>query len=154
MRIIKYSTILDDEKHCQLIKEKAVNYNFQGNFNNPKDISEMLCELYNLNRQTEEYLYLICLNTKCKLLGIFEISHGTVNSSLCSPREIFQKALLCNASNIVLAHNHPSGDVTPSREDKCIYRRIKEASTIMGIPFLDNLIVGDTYYSFAEHGIK
>lgn len=153
MRITKYNTILNSDKHCELIKEKSVNYQYDGNFSNPQSIYNMLCDVFKHNRQTEEYLYLLCFNTKCRLLGVFEVSHGTVNASLCNTREIFQKALLCNASNIVLAHNHPSGSTTPSKEDIAVYRKVKEAANIMGINYIDNLIVGDDYYSFMENGI-
>ncbi len=153
MRITKYNTILNTDKHCELIKEKSVNYQYDGNFSNPQSIYNMLCDVFQHDKQTEEYLYLLCFNTKCRLLGVFEISHGIVNASLCNTREIFQKALLCNASNIVLAHNHPSGDTTPSKEDMQIYRRVKEAADIMGIGYIDNLIIGNSYYSFMENGI-
>lgn len=153
MRITKYNTILNSNKHCELIKEKSINYQYDGNFSNPQSIYNMLCDVFQHNRQTEEYLYLLCFNTKCRLLGVFEVSHGTVNASLCNTREIFQKALLCNASNIVLAHNHPSGSTTPSKEDIVVYRKVKEAANIMGIGYIDNLIVGDSYYSFTENKI-
>lgn len=153
MRVIQYKTILNNEKMCELIKEKSVNYPENNSFNSPDKIYKMLCDIFQHDKQTEEYLYLLCFNTKCKLQGIFELSHGTVNASLCSTREIFQKALLCNANNIVLAHNHPSGDTTPSKEDMKVYRIIKQASKIMGIGFIDNLIIGDTYYSFREHQV-
>ncbi len=153
MRITKYSTVLNSDKLCELVKEKSVNYQYGGNFSNPQSIYNMLCDVFQHDKQTEEYLYLLCFNTKCRILGVFEVSHGTVNASLCNTREIFQKALLCNASNIVLAHNHPSGDATPSKEDMQIYSRVKEAANIMGIPLLDNLIIGDSYYSFMENGI-
>lgn len=153
MRITKYSTILNGDKHCELVKEKSINYYNDGNFDNPQSIYNMLCDVFQHNKQTEEYLYLLCFTTKNRILGVFEVSHGTINASLCNPREIFQKALLCNASYIVLAHNHPSGDVTPSKEDIQTYKKVKEAADIMGLPLLDNLIVGDHYYSFMENGI-
>ena len=67
--------------------------------------------------------------------------------------EIFIKALLCGASGIVIAHNHPSGDTTPSKEDIESYNRLKEAGKLIGINVLDSVIVGDSYYSFMENGI-
>ena len=153
MRITQYKTILNAEKHCELVKERALNYSVDGNLNSPDKIYKMLCDVFQHNKQSEEYVYLLCLNIKCKLLGVFELSHGNVNASVCNTREIFQKALLCNASNIVLAHNHPSGDTTPSKNDIKIYKKIKEAANIMNVPLIDNLIVGDTCYSFMENGI-
>lgn len=153
MRITKYATLLNYEKHCLLVKENAVNYPVK-TLDNPEQIYTMLCDVFNHNRQTEEYVYLLCFNVKCRLLGIFELSHGSVNASFCSPREILQKTLLCNATSFVLAHNHPSGDVSPSKKDIFLYRKIKKASELMDISFLDNLIIGDDYYSFYEHDIK
>ena len=108
---------------------------------------------FRLNKQSEEYVYMIALNTKCRPLGIFEVSHGAVNSSICNPREIFIKALLCGASGIILAHNHPSGDPTPSKEDERVYKRIKDAGNIIGIELLDNIIVGNGYFSFRENNM-
>lgn len=97
----------------------------------------------------EEYVYLICMNTKCSPIGFFETSHGTCNMALVSPREILIRSLLCNAANIVLVHNHPSGDPAPSREDDQMTRRIQTAAGIIGIDFLDHIIIGEeTYYSY------
>ena len=73
--------------------------------------------------------------------------------TICSSREIFIKALLCGASGIVIAHNHPSGDTTPSKEDIESYNRLKEAVRVIGINVLDSVIVGDGHYSFVENGI-
>ena len=95
---------------------------------------------------------MIALDSKQKPLGVFEISHGIVNMTICNPREIFIKALLCGASGIVIAHNHPSGDTTPLKEDIESYNCLKEAGRLIGINVLDSIIVGDSYYSFMENG--
>ena len=157
MRVTQYTTIMDDKRMCKLVKERSVNYQHEGIsdgiLNNASQIYQMLCDVFQHNKQCEEYMYLLCFNTKLKLLGALEISHGTVNISFCSPREVFQKALLCNAVTIVLAHNHPSGDVTPSKQDIDFTRGICKAGKIMGIELVDSIIVGDTYYSMKEEGI-
>ena len=88
------------------------------------------------------------LETACKM----EISHGTVNASLVTPREVFQKALLANAVSIILMHNHPSGDCTASRQDVEITKRLAEAGKIVGVEVLDHIIVGDRYSSLKEKG--
>lgn len=75
----------------------------------------MLNTVFRLNRPTEEYMYMLALDNKCELLGVFEVAHGTVNATLYNLREIFICALLCGASCIVLTHNHPSGDTTLSK---------------------------------------
>ena len=95
---------------------------------------------------------MICMNTKNKIIGVFEISHGSVNSSIVSPREVFQKALLANAVSIIVMHNHPSGDCTPSREDIEVTKRLVEAGKIVGVEVLDHIIVGDRYSSLKEKG--
>lgn len=152
MRITSYRTELDENKHNVLVKEKSCNYPIDI-LNSAEKISTMLNDIYNLNKQSEEYVYMIALNTKCKPLGVFEISHGTVNNSIFSPREIFIKALLCSASFIILAHNHPSGDTTPSEDDMKECRRVKDVGEMIGVPVLDNIIVGDDYYSFEENNL-
>jgi DNA repair protein RadC len=83
---------------------------------------------------------------------VFEISHGSVNSSVVGVREIFQKALLANAVNIIMVHNHPSGDCTPSREDVEITKRMVEAGKILGVGVLDHLVIGERYCSLKEKG--
>lgn len=95
---------------------------------------------------------MICLNTKNKVIGVFEISHGNVNSSIVGTREVFQKALLANAVSIIFLHNHPSGDCTPSRQDIEITKKLSEAGKLMGIEVLDHLVIGDRYCSLKEKG--
>lgn len=95
---------------------------------------------------------MICMNTKNKVIGVFELSHGTVNASLVSPREAFQKALLANAVSVIFMHNHPSGDPKPSREDVEVTKRLSEAGKILGVEVLDHIIVGDSYSSLKEKG--
>ena len=86
------------------------------------------------------------LDTKCKLIKDKLISSGTINQSLVSPREIFIEALNCNCVNIVLVHNHPSGDPTPSQEDIRSTSRVEKAGKIIGIRLLDHIIIGDNNY--------
>lgn len=150
MRITKYRTELNENKHNVLVKEKAFNYQCN-NLSSPESIAELLNECFHLNKMAEEYLYMIALDTKYHPLGVFEVSHGTVNLSLVSPREVFIRAILCGATYIILSHNHPSGVVTPSKEDREVYKRIKESGKLIGIELLDNIIIGDGYYSFLEH---
>jgi DNA repair protein RadC len=95
---------------------------------------------------------MVCVNTKNRVIGVFEISHGTVNSSLVNAREVFQKALLANAVSIILMHNHPSGDVTPSKEDVDVTKKLTEAGKILGVQVLDHLIIGDSWISLKEKG--
>lgn len=109
-----------------------------------------------LNRNTslkdlaEEYLYMVALDTKCNVLGVFEVAHGTVNFMITTPREIFMRAMMVGAVSIVLAHNHPSGNTNPSKEDDLIARRITKAGELLGIELLSFLIVGQDHYERVE----
>lgn len=150
MRITTYRSELDENQHNILVKENSCNYPVDS-LNNPQSVVAMLNSVFRLNKQAEEYVYMIALNTKGKPLGVFEISHGAAQQSICNPREIFIKALLCGATGIILAHNHPSGDTTPSKDDMTVYQRIKEAGNIIGVNLLDNIVVGNGYYSFLEN---
>lgn len=89
-----------------------------------------------------EMLGVITLDTKNKPIGFQIVTEGTLNSSLTHPREIFQCAILQNAHSIMLVHNHPSGDLTPSESDRIVTKRIRDAGEIIGIPLLDHIIVG------------
>ena len=98
-------------------------------------------------------MYMLCFNTKLVLIGVFEISHGNVNSSIVGTREVMQKALLANAVSIILMHNHPSGDCTPSKPDIDVTKKAIEAGKIVGVDVLDHLIIGrDKYCSLKEKG--
>ncbi len=92
------------------------------------------------------------LNTKNNITGINVVSIGSLNSSLVHPREVFKAAILGNAAAIILAHNHPSGDPSPSPEDLEITRRLVEAGKILGIEVLDHVIIGDRWESLKERG--
>ena len=93
----------------------------------------------------------LMLNTKSKLIGETDISKGTVNASLVSPRELFIEALEKNAVSIILMHNHPSGDPTPSKNDILLTKRVTDAGNLIGIELLDHIIIGNNcYISFAE----
>lgn len=119
-------------------------------FNSPENVYKLATKTLNLLEAAEEYVYLITLNNKNKLTGLFEVSHGTVNSSILSPREIYIRALLLGATNIIIFHNHPSGDPEPSKENIRVTKRLKAAGELLGVELLDHLIVGDKYYSFRE----
>ena len=149
MRVTTYRAELDKNLHTILVRESSRNYP-GGNVKSPCAIAEMMNAMYGLSRQAEEHIYMLALNTKCGLLGVFELAHGTVDSALCEPREIFIRALLCGASSVVLVHNHPSQDVNPSKVDCAVSKRIREAGGLVGVELTDHIIVGDGYYSFME----
>ncbi len=117
----------------------------------PEDVDGLLRgRIANLDR---ENFVVVLLNTKNEVLGFPTVSVGTLSASLVHPREVFKPAIRASAAGVILAHNHPSGRVGPSREDREVTRRLKEASEIVGIEVLDHVILGDGYFSMKEHGI-
>ena len=117
--------------------------------NSPSTIAEYYME--ELRHQKQEQMKLLMLNTKTKLIGEADISKGTVNASLVSPRELFIEALNQEAVSIILIHNHPSGDPTPSKSDILLTKRVKDAGDLIGIELLDHIIIGNNcYISFSE----
>ena len=111
------------------------------NFSTPSSIAQYYME--DMRHLKQESMKLLLLNTKVKLIGETNISKGTVNASLISPRELFVEALQKNAVSIILLHNHPSGDPTPSKEDILVTRRIRDAGELIGIELLDHIIIGN-----------
>jgi DNA repair protein RadC len=93
------------------------------------------------------------LDTKHRVLRATVLSVGTLDASLVHPREVFRAAAAAAAAALVLFHNHPSGDPTPSADDVALTARLVDAGALMGIEVVDHLVLGDTaYYSFKEQG--
>ena len=118
-------------------------------FQTPEDIAEYYMEAC---RHLEvEKVFLLCLDNQLRLMKECELSKGTINTSLISPREIFIEALKAKAVHILLIHNHPSGDPYPSRADIQISKKVMEAGEFMDIRLLDHIIIGDhSYVSLKE----
>lgn len=147
MRVNIINTTFDDYGNVGLVKEKSFNrQEIHRRITNADDVYLFSIQALRMDKLTEEYLYALCLNAKNDIIAVFEVSHGTVNMTVSNPREIFQKALLANATNIILIHNHPSGDPTPSMDDINNKKRIKEAGDILGIKLLDSLVIGNKTY--------
>ena len=101
-----------------------------------------------------EHCLLINLDTKHRVISVDTVSIGTVDHTFMSPREIFRTALLAGASATFLAHNHPSGDPTPSSDDRQVTRRLARAGTTLGVDVLDHLVVGNPeWVSLARLGV-
>lgn len=121
------------------------------NFSNPESIADYYME--DFRHQEQEHLLLLLLDNKSNLLGQKRLFTGTVNSSIVSPREIYLEALKYHAVGIILLHNHPSGDPTPSDADRRMTRKVREAGSFLDIPLLDHIVLGDKrYVSFREKG--
>jgi DNA repair protein RadC len=116
----------------------------------PEHVESYLCDIKAL---AQEVFVVITLNAKNRVIQKHLVSIGTVNSALVHPRECYRTAILDGASALILAHNHPSGDPTPSSEDIRITRQLISAGEVMGIKVLDHVIVGDTALSLREAGL-
>ncbi len=117
----------------------------------PEDCAALL--MPRLRYEINEHFIIVLLNAKNKVMLVEQISEGSLNSSVVHPREVFSPAVLCHAAAILVGHNHPSGDPTPSREDRSLTDVLVQTGKIMGIPLLDHIVIGDgTYFSFKEHG--
>lgn len=122
--------------------------------NSPERIQLLLEEAYQLSTKAEEYVYLLAVNSKCRIIGVFLISKGTGSTAQLGIREIYIRALLIGAALILVVHNHPSGDPNPSKEDIFITKKLKKAGGLLGIPIVDHIIIGSSgYYSFRTEGL-
>lgn len=100
----------------------------------------------------KEHLVAIMVDTRLRPTGYHVVSVGSLNEAIAHPREIFRAAVVAGAYGFVLAHNHPSGDPSPSEADRRLTRKIRDASDILMIRFLDHVICGDSHFSFRESG--
>ena len=117
----------------------------------PEDVDGLLRgRIANLDR---ENFVAVLVNSKNEVLEAPTISIGTLSAALVHPREVFKPAIRASAASVVLAHNHPSGNVQPSKEDREVSKRLVGAAEIIGIDVLDHVIVGDGYFSMREHGM-
>ena len=161
LRITTYTTRRNKDNLTVLVKEKAVNYSECESLNSPKKIAKMMCDVFKLHLSAEEYVYLLALNCKCRVLGIFEVAHGSVNECPLSTRELMMRNLLCGASSFIVVHNHPSGSLDLSKEDVETTTRLCEASKLMGITMLDHIVIARAeegreeyaYFSMKDHGL-
>ncbi|MBS3943790.1 MAG: DNA repair protein RadC [Dethiobacter sp.] len=119
---------------------------------NPGQVAQLFME--ELRYRKKEHFKVLLLNTKNHIISREEISIGSLNVSIVHPREIFNAPLRKSAASVILVHNHPSGDPSPSQEDLEVTRRLVEAGQILGIAVRDHIIIGDgCYFSFKEKGL-
>jgi len=144
MKVCVYKTLLNEDGTPYLAEERSYETDGWKEFTTPDEIADFITTHLQIQRCAEEYVYLLCFDNRNHLTGLAEISHGTVAVSLMSSREVLQKALLLGAVKIVLTHNHPGGDPTPSGEDINSTKAIGEACHILGIELLDHLIVSQS----------
>lgn len=154
MRITEYKIKKRRDKlDLELVKERSFNYTTEENLNNAWKVAIMLNNAFDLRSEPEEHVYMIALNMKCKPIGLFEVSHGSFNASMIDNKSVLARALLCGASAIIVAHNHPSGTLEPSEADIKSTKDLIKAAEIIGMPLLDHVIIANnSYTSLREQG--
>ena len=147
---IKAATILSAIELGSRINSNITSIN-NLKFNNPEIIFEYYKEKFKYLYQ--ENFYCVYLDNNKKIIKDKQLFMGTINYSLVHPREVFKEAYLLSASAIICVHNHPSGEVIPSKQDIEITNKLKEIGNLLGIEICDHIIIGkDKYYSFYENG--
>lgn len=136
----------------KMVKESSILYPNR-KITSPSDVVNLGNQF--LEDSDRENLIACCLDTKNQPLSINVVSIGSLNASIVHPREVFKVAILSNAASIIIFHNHPSGDTSPSTEDINVTARLKEAGKLIGIDLLDHIIIGSesSYCSLKEKGI-
>jgi DNA repair protein RadC len=139
----------------RIVKESGGRYDIDKYVRNPFQARDLFVEVVELDRRTEEVFAIATLDVKNKVTGVFEVSTGTLTSSLVTPREVFKRAILQNAAGIVLAHNHPSGVADASSDDISVTKKLQKAGKIMGINVVDHIIIGsrDNFISMQEENL-
>ena len=154
MKVIQYTTHYDTNRIPTLIRERSGDYpELSKNLTNPQLVANLMNSVFSAPYLTEEYAWILALSASGTLIGIFEVSHGTINQTLIGMREIFSKLCLVGASNFIFCHNHPSKNLKPSAEDISLTKRLKKCADLMEIPLLDHIILSDDFYSFKENSL-
>ena len=143
----------------QRVRELVVSYRplrvplpVSGTLNRPQDVAHLAGVI--LAGADVEKVLTLHLNVKHGLIGVHIVSVGTLDASLVHPREVFKAAFLTNAASLAVIHNHPSGDPTPSRDDRTLAERLHRAGELLGVQLLDFLIVTDPTEGFRYHSFK
>ena len=130
-----------DYLRTYLVRERIPNSK-KVKIDNAADVFELMKDMQN---ECQELMKVICLNTRHEVVGIAEVSRGTVDHTMVHMRDVFRPAILANATNLIMVHNHPSGDPTPSPDDIRMTYRLRKIGVDIGIPIIDHVIIGDTF---------
>lgn len=141
----------------ELVCERVAGYNAEfidKKMRDSGDVARFIIEILKSDRFPVEHFMVFMLDTKLKILGFSDVAKGNVDSAPIHPREVFQPALMtAKCAAIIAAHNHPSGDPTPSSEDIAVTKRLIEAGEILGIKIIDHIVVGyGCWTSLREEG--
>lgn len=151
---------IGEAKSCTILTAIELGKRISNNINSLQNMtvnsSEMVYKYFNnlFKNKKQEYFYAIYLDNKKKVIDTRLLFIGTLNYSIVHPREVFKEALLLSASSIICIHNHPSGNIEPSKDDIETTGRLVNVGKMMGITIVDHLIIGNNkYYSFVDNGI-
>lgn len=139
----------------ELIYKSKVKASERPKITTSKDAYKILIELWDDNKiEFVEQFKVLFLNKASKVLGVYEVSTGGISGTVADPRIIFVAALKANCSGIIISHNHPSGNLKPSRQDEELTQKIKNGGQFLEIKLLDHLVVSNEgYFSFADEGL-
>ena len=143
MYVNQYTLRYTSERIGRLVKETAHNCG-EGErlIDSPEKAAHLLETVFDASNLTQEHFWLIALNGARRVIGVFEVTRGTLMSSLVHPREVFNRAILAGAASIIIAHNHPSEALDVSPQDRDVTERIREAGELLGIGLDDHIICG------------
>jgi DNA repair protein RadC len=143
------------DERVNLVREIAARYGEKRIMGQSFTSSRQVYEHFKVRLGTakQEEFHVLILDNKHRVIEEKMITLGTLNQSLCHPREIFSLAISLRANAIILIHSHPSGDTQPSKQDIEITKRLQEVGEIMGIKVTDHVIIGDDYFSFVDHEV-
>lgn len=138
-----------------LVREGSVIMTERPRMAHAGDVAKAFSKAMRSDELTVEEFWVAMLDIKNRVIGMHRVSTGSLSTSLVHPREVFKPAILMNAAAVVVAHNHPSGEPVPSREDREITGRLAECGKMLGIPVMDHVVlgVGGSMFSFSEAGL-
>lgn len=133
-----------DKVRVSLVRESCDVYESRARIRQPSDVVSLIGSL--IGDDARECVVALYLDAQNRLAGVYFVSQGSVAQSIVHPREVFLPMFHVNAKSLILAHNHPSGDPTPSHQDRELTQRIEDAADLLGVSLLDHIIVGSTHY--------
>lgn len=140
-----------DKSELFLVKEKDYKYNGDNKVNSPEGVYDFIVNTIKINNYAEEQIWVLGMNTRGTVKGLFKVGQGTSECSLANPAGIFARLLLAGCNNFIITHNHPSGDVVPSKADIQLTLNLENLGKMMGVKLLDHLVIGDgKFLSFKQ----
>jgi len=142
MNINTFKIRFNNDRIGELVKENTFAYSTDDMLiDSPEKVAKLIESLWDASNLAQEHFWLLALDGARRVAGAFTVTIGTLVSSLVHPREVFQRAILSGAASIIIAHNHPSGQLDISEQDREVTRRIRKAGDLLGIRLDDHVVV-------------